>query len=251
MISSWAAMRGSLVLCWGLGLFLVGCGEDPVLKAAREEASSEAVVEDGKEVLTAPGRGHPMDGGIPNGGMAPGEQQPGIPEEPKPGDPSSPSPGGLGVPEDGRPTDPEPGIPTGPVPVAGEDPKPVRPQEDTPPSGPTVSLSGNISFDDYSRGTVRIDVFDGEHHGGGGSKRPSLVTSLVVPRLGAWSVDVEQSIGQVWIEASNDENENGRPDPRDPMGRCSRNPVSTQKDTTGLKIHIERREELDGRGDDL
>jgi len=137
------------------------------------------------------------------------------------------------------------------VPVSGEEPVPVQPQEDTPPAGPTVNLSGNISFDDYTRGTIRIDVFDGEHHGGGGAKRPSLVTSLTVSRLGRWSVDVEESLGQVWIEASNDENENGRPDPKDPMGRCSRNPVSTKKDATGLKIHIERREELDGRGDDL
>jgi len=246
-------MRGSWAIVVTLALPVSGCGDDPVLEAARKEAKSEASAGlDGQEPTSvSPRQAHPMDGGSPKDPSKPGGHTAGVPEEPTPGNPSDPSPDGVGTPGVGQPGEPAPGIPSGPTPVAGTDPEPVQAEGTTPPTGPLITLSGHISFDSYNDGSIRIDVFDGEHHGGGPGKRPSLLNSVTLTRLGPWSVEVEESVGQVWIEASNDENGNGRPDPRDPMGRCSRNPVSTKKSTEGLRIHLERRDAPGGAEDDL
>ncbi len=240
----------------GVGLLFLGCGTDPVLEAARKEAAAEHAgqAEGDQPTSVSPKRAHPMDGGSPTDPSSPGEHAPGVPDEPAPGVPTDPSPDGVGTPGPGTPDAPTPGVPTGPAPVAGQEPEPGNPVEGgskPPATGPVVKLSGHISFDGYQGGNLRIDVFDGEHVGGGAGKRPSLVGSVTVTRLGLWELEVPQALGQVWIEASNDENGNGRPDPRDPMGHCSRNPVSTKKDLGGLKIHLVRRDAPGGEADDL
>jgi hypothetical protein len=247
-------MRGFLAI--GIVLSCLSCGTDPVLEAARREAAAEHAGTDEKDQPTSvsPKRAHPMDGGSPTDPSVPGDHSPGVPDEPVPGVPTDPSPDGVGTPGPGMPDAPVPGVPTGPTHVEGQEPKPGNPAEGVgkpPTTGPMVTLSGHISFDGYQGGGVRIDVFDGEHVGGRAGKRPSLVNSVTVTRLGPWSLEVPQELGQVWIEASNDENNNGRPDPRDPMGHCSRNPVSTKKSVGGLKIHLVRREAPGGEADDL
>ena len=145
---------------------LVSCGEDPVLKAAREEGSEKSSTTQAASsgVISSGGkRGHPIDGGVPGSQVGaptesgtPGSFQAGVPEDPKPGIPEEPTPGGgasgvrapgtgeipsnsgQGVPgnhQQGIPEEPAPGIPGGPgsvVPIGvgvPEEPEPGVPDQ--------------------------------------------------------------------------------------------------------------------------
>ena len=60
---------------------------------------------------------------------------------------------------------------------------------------------------------------------------------------GRFEFDLPLSAKKVWIEASNDENEDGRPGPRDPSGRYSRNPVTLSADGVAeIRIQLQRQE---------
>ena len=235
---------------------LVACGgEDPVLKAAREAASEEVNRQDAA-TLSTPSQasgGHPIDGGIamqPDGANAPGpggNLTPGIPDEPAPGDPSSPSPGVPGSPTPGVPGAPTPGVPGAPTPGVPGQPTPGAPSEAVE-DGPSALVRGTIRMADYKSGEVRIDVFDGDHRSHAG-QRPNLVRSSILSQPGSFEVRVPVSTGRVWLEASNDENQDGRPGPQDPSGRYLRKPLELTADgASGIVIELERHEPPPGGG---
>ena len=118
-------------------------------------------------------------------------------------------------------------------------PSPGTPAE-TIDDGPSALLTGRIQMVGYQSGEVRIDVFDGDHRSHAG-KRPNLVRSTILSQPGAFELQVPVSAGQVWLEASNDENQDGRPGPQDPSGRYTRNPLElTEGGASGIVIELER-----------
>ncbi|MCB9744635.1 MAG: hypothetical protein H6741_01125 [Alphaproteobacteria bacterium] len=199
-------------LLLGLGL---GCGEDPALKAAREQAEKgEAGVQPGQAGTPSPG-------------------QAGTPAQPQPGRPGDPPPGKPGDPSPGEPGDPKPGVPGQPDGIGA-------------PEGPTVTIRGSIRLDDWSAGAVRIDVFDGDHSALGGP-RPGIVTRAEIPKPGPFEIVVSEG-SRLWLSAFNDENQDGRPSPIEPYGEYSRNPVVANGDVEGVELVLERRDPPDQRG---
>ena len=223
-----------------VSFFLSGCGgEDPVLKAAREEAQVTSTAGSGQSPGGPGGPGgHPIDGGMASQGASEGQPgtpgaplTPGIPEEPAPGNPLAPSPGSPGSPEVGVPGDPEPGEPG-----SGED------------VGPTTTVRGEVKMLDYRTGEIRLDVFDGDHRSHAG-QRPSLIRSVRMDAPGRFEMELPLSVTKVWIEASNDENQDGRPGPRDPSGRYVRNPLQLNAEGhNGLILLLERNDPPPGGG---
>jgi hypothetical protein len=91
-------------------------------------------------------------------------------------------------------------------------------------------------------GFVKLDVFDGDHDDRVGA-RPGLVTSVNLETPGAFQLRIPASAEYIWLEASNDEDQDGRPGPRDPSGRYRDNPVSTKHgDVSGIEIVLQKRE---------
>ncbi len=257
-------------LC-GLLRIASGCGRDPILEKAEAEAKVRA---EGKaaerSVAQADARppGVPGVPGVP--GAAEGAPAPGIPEEPKPGVPSAPAPGAPGAP--GAPVAPTPGqgaaglLPPGVLPpgVAGS-PPPGIPSQPTPgiPSqpppgggfatnGPTVSLSGTIVFPSYKNGKVRITGFNSDHAANTRS-RPDVIGMAEIAAPGPFTMTVPQNAGKIYLEASVDENGDGRPGPLDPQGKADRFPVTAgTAPVTGLTVTLTRREPPPGgRGTDF
>ena len=231
-------MKSLLVI---VGLLLGGCGkEDPVLKAAREAAEEEASQRSGTAASGSDGfntrAGHPIDGGVAVAPGTPGEhkegvplepQQPGIPEEPTPGDPTAPPVA-------------EPGVPSAGV--------PVEPEQKAQTNQPMSRVRGRIRMKNYLYGEIRLDVFDGDHRSHAG-QRPNLVRSVKLDKPGNFDVELPLSIGRVWLEASNDENQDGRPGPRDPSGRYKGNPVSLKAEGLNkIVIDVERHDPPPGSG---
>ncbi len=268
----------AIVTLWGL----VACGRDPILEKAEAEAAARAEARGGGAPADGPPPGGTV-GGIPGaaqpgdpGGGAPGdpgggdpgaaggalgpdgqplpgqpaEPTPGVPDQPPPGVPGSPpaaTPGAIpsvapGAPRPGVPTEPAPGVPTQPAPGQGGG----------GPTGPTVAVSGEIVFSAYKGGRVKITVFDGDHASAGG-KRPNVVGMGELDRPGPFSVNVAENAGKVYIEASVDEDGDGRPGPLDPQGKADRFPVTVgNKPVSGLAITLSRRAPPPGgRGEDF
>lgn len=219
--------------------FHLGCsGEDPVLKAAREAAAPQpnvAVTGQGSAPVSG---GHPIDGGLANQTGSVGAVEQGIPQQPlAAGIPEAPAPGDPGLPQAGVPGEPQPqaGVP-------GE-PPPGEPSEGTEEDqGPQVVISGHVRMSEYELGAIRLDFFDGDHRSHAG-QRPSLIRSVEMSAPGDFEVKLPLSVGKVWIEASNDDNQDGRPGPRDPSGRYLRNPlVLLTGGASGIVINLERNE---------
>lgn len=168
------------------------------------EAAREEAARDGSAAPTGqPGQpGPPGEAGTP---------APGIPEEPKPADPGQPPPGDAG---------PQTGI--------------------RAPEGPVVTIRGRVVYPDYKGGPVRIDLFDGDHSSLGGP-RPGIVSRAELGAPGAFEITVAQGT-KVWISASNDEDDDGRPSPLEPFGDYAKNPVVADEDTSGVEIVLSRRE---------
>jgi hypothetical protein len=196
-----------------LALFVVGCGEDPVLEAAREEAEAAGGAGGGSPPGPPPG-GAP--GGVPGD---PGQMAPGVPEPPKPGVPTEPPPGGG------------PGMPGGPG-------QPGQPGVGNP-TGPTYPVKGSLVCAGC-KGSFRIDVFDGDH-GDLGGPRPSIVTRAEVERAGPFTLDVPQG-ARVWLSVFNDEDGDGRPGPTEPVGDYAENPVVVKGPVDGVVIELKRRD---------
>ena len=199
-----------------LALFVVGCGEDPVLEAAREEAEAAGGAGGGSPEGAPPGG---ASGGVPGD---PGQMAPGVPEPPKPGIPNEPPPGGG------------PGRPGGP----GQPGQPGQPGVGSP-TGPTYPVKGSLVCAGC-KGSFRIDVFDGDH-GDLGGPRPSIVTRAEVQSAGPFTLDVPQG-ARVWLSVFNDEDGDGRPGPTEPVGDYAENPVVAKGPVDGLVIQLKRRD---------
>lgn len=185
-------------------LALPACGEDPVLKAAREEAEQGAKPPSGDPSAQAPGKP-----GVPAPGDA-GAPAPGIPEEPKPGRPDEPAPGGPG-----------PGGAAGIIP---------------PPEGPTVTVRGTVQLPDWQSGRIAIDVFDGDNRMMGG-ERPKIVGRMLIDEPGPFELKAPKD-SKIWLSAYNDADDNLRPSQDEAMGSYEDNPVDTSKDRTGVSITL-------------
>ncbi len=257
-------------LIW-LSLAAVACGEDPVLKAAREEAaagkgqagsSGKGTASAGGQVGTAQ-RGHPMDGGVAAGSSAPdgsgagdaGEPVPGIPDEPTPAPPGTPG-GGKPPAQDGEAGqvgvagEPPPGVPDEPRPGNPDEPSPSG-RRPPPTAGPKVLLSGTVAYDGFSGGMLRVDIFDGDHLRQG-AKRPSVVAMVNLDGPGPFQVEVPVSAGRVWVSAFNDADRNERPGPLDPTGFYDGNPVPTDRGPQkNLTVRLIQRAPPEDGGDDL
>lgn len=118
---------------------------------------------------------------------------------------------------------------------------PQRVQEGEPPPKPKtqnfVTFEGTITVENWSGKPIRIDVFDGDQRNIGG-KRPSVVISEKLNEAGPFSLKIPVEDINVWIGAYIDEDEDGRPGPKDPSGWYVRNPVSTQKDQKGISFSL-------------
>jgi hypothetical protein len=189
----------------------------------------------------------------PDGQPLPGRPEaptPGIPTEPAPGLPGSPQvavPGTAvsvapGAPAPGIPTEPAPGIPTQPPPgqAAGG------------PQGPTVAVSGTIVYAGYKAGKIKITAFDGDH-AVGTKTRPKVIAMGELDRPGAFTLQVAEGAGKVYIEASADEDGDGKPGPLDPQGKADRSPVTVgTSSVSGLTITLTKRDPPPGgRGEDF
>ncbi len=108
------------------------------------------------------------------------------------------------------------------------------------PAGPSVTISGTVSYGDYQKGLLRVDIFDGDQTDF--SAHPSVLAMEQMGAPGTFSVSVPRSAGKVWISAFNDANQNNRPDPDDPTGFFSGNPLMVaETDIDGIEITLQRR----------
>lgn len=246
---------------------LIACGKDPILEQAEAEAAAAAAARTGPEqaagVPAPPPPGTPA-GGIPGGEGAPtpmgpdGQPLPGAPDEPAPGVPSEPSPGAPGSPQVAtaggapavKPGAPAPGVPTEPAPGIPSEPPPGG--GGGGPKGPTVVLSGVVTFPEWKKGKVKISAFDGDHGTTGGG-RPNVVAMAEVDKPGPFTIAVAENAGKIYLEAAVDEDGDGRPGPLDPQGKASRFPVTVAaRAVDGLEIVLTHRAPPPGgRGTDF
>lgn len=246
---------------------LLACGKDPILEQAEAEAAAAKEARPAGQAPagtpTPPAPGTP-EGGKPAGEGAPtpmgpdGQPLPGAPDEPTPGVPTEPAPGAPGSPQlavaGGAPAV-KPGAPAPGVPV---EPKPGIPSEPPPggggggPKGPTVVLSGVVTYPDWKKGKVKISAFDGDHGTTGGG-RPNVVAMAEVDKPGPFTIAVAENAGKIYLEAAIDEDGDGRPGPLDPQGHATRFPVTVAaKPVDGLEILLTRRAPPPGgRGEDF
>ncbi len=225
-------MRATFVMVATLSLF--GCGEDPILTRAREEAAAASAAP-GLPPQPAPAAGGVVTPGPSEGGPS------GVPPssaggEPKPVQVPDPPPAPQGSPGGGKV-----GIPgTEGVGIPGSPP---------PSSGPSVQVSGTVIYDAWKQGEVRIDAFDGDHsiHG----THPGVIASTRIPKPGPFTISVPEGAGKLYIEAVVDENLDGRPGPQDPMGAAERYPVTVAKTAIGgVAIRLVKHEApTDRKGD--
>lgn len=118
---------------------------------------------------------------------------------------------------------------------------PKRVQEGEPPPKPEVqkfvNFEGTISVENWSGKSIRIDVFDGDQRNIGG-KRPSVILSETVEKIGSFSIKIPQEDIMVWIGAYIDEDQDGRPGPTDPSGWYEGNPVSAKTAQKGISFSL-------------
>jgi hypothetical protein len=118
---------------------------------------------------------------------------------------------------------------------------PNRVQEGEPPPKPKpdefVVFEGTISVNDWSGKPIRIDVFDGDQRNIGG-KRPSVIISETVNKIGTFSIEIPQKDVMVWIGGFIDEDQDGRPGPKDPSGWYTGNPVSAKDNQKGITFSL-------------
>ncbi len=190
------------------------CGADPIMDRANAERAEES-----------------------NGQGGAGHPGPGQANGPIPGDPSQPPPGQAAQPPPGAPPQPEPGVPNQPQPGTPDDQ--VEATAGTP-DGPTITLSGTVRYGDYGKGTIRVDVFDGDQSDRSLAQRPGVVAWADMESPGAFSVQLPVSKGKVWLSAFNDANGDGKPDHEDPGGQCQDNPmVVGNQDISGVVIDLQ------------
>ena len=126
----------------------------------------------------------------------------------------------------------------------GEEPPPKehveKPGEPAPQDplggGPKVEISGEIKVKNWSQKPIRVNVFDGDHQKG---EKAQIVVSEWVKSPGKFSIKIPKSEKAVWLEANIDEDEDGKPGPKDPISWYSKNPLIVDKDHTGIVLTLE------------
>jgi hypothetical protein len=270
----------AIITLWALA----ACGRDPILRKVDAESASPRAGAPGGAPAGVPGSGSVEPGGAGAVGVAgapvaagvagapgvgtptPGVGTPALPpgdtplgpdgkplpgkaEPPAPGDPSVPPPGGAL----GDPTVPPPGgsigVPSQAPPPGGT---PGAPGQGGSQQGPTVAVSGLVTFPGWTKGKVEITAFDGDHGARSGG-HPNVIGMGEIDRPGAFTVTVAAGAGKVYIEASVDEDGDGHPGPLDPQGHADRFPVTVGTDAVGgLTIPLARREPPPGgKGQDF
>lgn len=238
-------------------IFVLGCGNDPILDAAGELEAEEA-----RRVLDkgggAPGEDSP---GTP-GAVQPGEEnmKPGVPEEPKPGIPDEPDPAPPGA--DGAPKPPpgQEGVPNEPEPGVPEEPEAAPPgspggaahagkEAGQEVSGPQVIVRGEVKGEP-GVGKIRIDLFDGDQRNVSGP-RPKVVGVHELEGLGAFAISIAESAGRIWLGAYRDVNGNKRPDKGEPFGWYSKNPIYTDDLPSKVVVTVEAEGKTTGLGLDF
>ena len=191
-------------------LFLFGCQPET-------SSSQGETVLSGNQMMSAQsnlsGSFEPASDGPP-----PVEQlEPGVPEDPKPGIPDEPPPpGGAGA-------------------AGGQGPPPGPPPA---PTGPSVLVKGTVEFEGYTGGPIQIDIMDGPSTGPSGSQ-PKVVTLERLDKPGEFEIRVAANAGEIYLQAFNDADENGRPDREDPRGEFSDNPVEVEdEDVAGVLLTL-------------
>lgn len=229
-------------------LWLAACGRDPILERADEKSAAAGVpgVSDGP----VPGNPAPPPEGVP-GTPTPGEPgapTPGEPGAPTPGIPDEPAPGLPGQPGLGEPAPAPPGAPGAPTPGIPDEPTPGKPDEPPPgggaagaAQGPTVAVSGTVVYAGWKAGSIRLTAFDGDHGARAGGN-PKVIGFGEIARPGPFTFAVPEKAGKVYVEASLDEDGDGRPGPQDPQGKADRFPVTVGEDAVdGLTVTLEKR----------
>jgi hypothetical protein len=262
---------GFTVACLGAA----ACGRDPILEQARKnEAAQQTAASRKTEAPAGAVATNSAGGGSATGGSSGPDaaNNPGVPEEPKPGDPSIPPPAGGATPTapatagtpGGVVTPAPPGSPGALAPGIPEEPAPGDPNTPPPPGGatplqplpgsgglvvrgPSVDVSGLVAYEGWRTGKVKITAFDGDHSAAS-NKHPKVVGIAEIDRPGAFSMKVPASVGQIYVEASVDEDDDGRPGPLDPQGQADRFPVTVGTDPIDdLTITLQRREPPPGK----
>ena len=255
-------MSSSRLLLASFLATLTACGRDEILQQAEttQEAAATTTAPAATPVATTQGTSASAGAGAaaPVGARAvpgtgtPEPPKPGIPEPPAPGVPtgpgaapaSAPAPGAASPPGAGKPPAPAPGVPT--------PPKPGVPSQPAPGGvggvqGPSVEVRGSVVFPGWTRGTVRITAFDGDHSLRG-AKPPKVLAVETVDRPGAFTLRAPKGAGKLYLEASVDLDGDGRPGPLDPQGQADRFPVTVGGEAvTGLTIALKTREPPPGQ----
>ena len=187
------------ILC----IFCLGCGTDPILEKAQE---TEIIEE--KIVQSSASETKIKNDELPN--IAPPKTGTDIEQ--------------IALPKIAPP--PEQGQPQ-----KGE---PLPPQ---PPKEEMVEFTGTIQVKNWSGKAIRMDIFDGDQRKIGG-QRPSVVVSETFTAIGAFSIQLPKSDKYVWIGAYIDEDQDGRPGPKDPSGWYVANPLSTQTPQKGIVLEL-------------
>ncbi len=101
-----------------------------------------------------------------------------------------------------------------------------------------VKISGTVTFDDYKKGLIQIDVSDKGMFGRGGrATRPKIITLYRMEKPGPFELEVAANSGEVWLSAYNDADQNGKPTRGEPRGTATGNPYKVgTEDITGVEI---------------
>ena len=110
-------------------------------------------------------------------------------------------------------------------------------------NGPKIKITGEIKVKNWSKKPIRVNIFDGDHQKG---EKAQIVVSEWVKSPGKFSIVVPKGKKSLWIEANIDEDEDGKPGPKDPIAWYSKNPLSSDKNhddiTLTLEVFVEPKE---------
>jgi hypothetical protein len=195
---------------------VAACGRDPILQKAERDAAARR--EKTTTVATP---------------VSPGQPTPGVPAQPAPGAPPNVGVGDAGSPAPGVPSEPAPGIP--------DEPPPGNPFEGAGAPG-GLEVTGTIEYAGFRKGPIRLTAFDADHSAGAGG-HPKVVGFGTADAPGPFTLKVPANAGPIWIEATIDEDGDGRPGPLDPAGLAERSPVTVgASPVSGVRIVIARHE---------
>ena len=103
-------------------------------------------------------------------------------------------------------------------------------------SGPKIEISGEIKVKNWSQKPIRINVFDGDHQKG---EKAQIVISEWVKTPGKFSLQIPKSEKSIWLEANIDEDEDGKPGPKDPIAWYSKNPLTANQNYQDIVLSLE------------